>query len=117
MKQQKTNNITKIIVKLFLTILFLSCLLDMPYDYFQFVRFIGMTGFIILAYLDSKKDNKTIMIIWICSAVLINPIFKVPLSRFYWNIIDVIWGILLLTTLIIEYRKNIKKSCNEDPIG
>jgi len=48
----------------------------MPYGYFQLVRFVGMTGFIILAYLDKENEDKMIVIIWICSAVLINPIFK-----------------------------------------
>jgi uncharacterized membrane protein YhdT len=76
----------------------------MPYGYFQFVRFIGMTGFIILAYLDSNKEDKTIMIIWICSAVLINPLIKIALGRTIWNIVDVIWSIILLTTLIMEYN-------------
>src|SRR5690606_19323361 len=96
-QQQQVKNITKPIVKFLLTVLFLCCLIDMPYRYFQLVRFVGMTGFIVLAYLDREKDNKTIMIIWICSAVLINPIFKIALGRILWNIVDVIWSILLLT--------------------
>ena len=74
----------------------------MPYGYFQLVRFVGMTGFIILAYLDKEKEDKMIVIIWICSAVLINPIFKIALGRTLWNIADVIWSVILLTTLIME---------------
>jgi len=97
------KNITKIAVKLILAILFLLCLLDMPYGYFQFVRFIGMAGFILLAYYDSSNENKTIMILWICSAVLINPIIKVPLGRTIWNIADVIWAIFLLSTLLYDF--------------
>ena len=97
------KNITKPIVKILLTVLFLCCLLDMPYGYFQLVRFVGMTGFIILAYLDEEKEDKTIVIIWICSAVLINPIFKLALGRILWNIADIIWSAILLTSLILEY--------------
>ena len=104
------KNITKPIVKILLTVLFLSCLLDMPYGYFQLVRFVGMTGFIVLVYLDKEREDKTIMIIWICSAVLINPIFKVALGRTIWNIVDVIWSIALLTTLIIDYNADRKKN-------
>lgn len=74
------------------------------------VRFVGMTGFIILAYLDREKEDKTIMIIWICSAVLINPIFKIALGRTIWNSVDVIWTIILLTTLIMEYNADRKKN-------
>jgi hypothetical protein len=62
-----------------------------------------MTGFIILAYLDEEKEDKTIVIIWICSAVLINPIFKLALGRILWNIADIIWSAILLTSLILEY--------------
>lgn len=82
----------------------------MPYGYFQLVRFVGMTGFIILAYLDMEKADKTTMLIWICSAVLVNPIFKVALGRTIWNIVDVIWSIILLTTLIMEHNANRKKN-------
>lgn len=82
----------------------------MPYGYFQLVRFIGMTGFIILAYLDKEKEDKMIVIIWICSAVLINPIFKIALGRTLWNIADVIWSVILLTTLIMEYNADRKKN-------
>jgi len=82
----------------------------MPYGYFQLVRFVGMTGFIILAYLDKEKEDKMIVIIWICSAVLINPIFKIALGRTLWNIADVIWSVILLTTLIMEYNADRKKN-------
>lgn len=107
------NNISKILTKLLMTVLFLCCLLDMPYGYYQLVRFVGMTGFIILAYLDNEKENKILMIVWICSAVLINPIFKVALGRTIWNIVDVIWAIVLLITIITDInhqkRKNLSR--------
>ncbi len=82
----------------------------MPYGYFQLVRFVGMTGFIILAYFDKEKEDKTILIIWICSAVLINPIFKIALGRTIWNIADLIWSVILLTTFIKEYHSDRKKN-------
>jgi len=69
-----------------------------------------MTGFITLAYLDNGKEDKTIMIIWICSAILINPMFKIALGRAIWNIVDIIWSIVLLTTLIIDYNTEKKKN-------
>ncbi len=93
-------NYIKIATKLLLSILFLCCLLDMPYGYYQFIRVLGLTGFIILAYFDSKKENKVLMIIWICSAILINPLIKIPLGRTIWNVVDVIWAVFLVITLI-----------------
>lgn len=93
----KTENLIKII----LSILFLVCLLDMPYGYFQLVRFLGMVGFAILAYHNYQK-NQTFFIIWLASAVLINPIFKITLGREIWNIIDVIWAIILIVSIFIK---------------
>ncbi|HOZ30599.1 MAG TPA: hypothetical protein PLL66_06745 [Bacteroidales bacterium] len=53
-----------VIIKIVLSLLFLGCLFDMPYFYYQFVRVIGMTGFAILAYLDWKNENKIFAIVW-----------------------------------------------------
>ncbi len=95
---------TETIIKIILSILFLVCLLDMPYGYFQLVRFFGMVGFAILAYNNYQK-NQTWFVIWLGSAVLINPIFKISLGREIWNIVDVIWAILLITSIFIKQTK------------
>ena len=97
---KKTENIIKVI----LCILFLVCLLDMPYGYFQLVRFLGMVGFAILAYNNYQK-NQTWFVIWLASAILINPIFKISLGRDIWNIVDVIWAILLIASIFIKQVK------------
>ena len=91
--------IVKIIVKVVLVILFLSCLLDMPYNYFQLVRFLGMTGFVWLAYQEKNNQDKTVLIVWVASTLLINPFIKVSLGRSVWNAIDVVWAIILLLTI------------------
>ena len=96
----------KNILKIALSILLLLCLLKMPYGYFQLVRFIGMIVFIILAYFEKDKTNKILMVVWICSALLINPFIKIALGRFIWNIVDVIWAILLIGTLLLARNKN-----------
>lgn len=77
----------------------------MPYGYFQFVRLIGMVGFALLAYYEKDKTDKTWQIVWVCSAILINPVFKIALGRILWNVADVIWAILLIMTAITDYRK------------
>ena len=109
----QVRNLIKISTKLLLTVLLLFCLMDMPYGYYQFVRFIGMTIFILLAYFDSIRQDKMLMIVWICSAILINPIFKIALGRTIWNIVDVIWAMVLVLTIvsdlnIIRGKRNIK---------
>ncbi len=92
------------IIKIVLSILFLVCLLDMPYGYFQLVRFLGMVGFAILAY-NTYQKNQTWFVIWLASAILINPIFKISLGREIWNIVDVIWAILLIASIFIKQTK------------
>jgi hypothetical protein len=93
------------ILKAALAILLLGCLLDMPYAYFQLVRFIGMVGFGILAAGEYQK-RQTWFIIWLCSAILINPIFKISLGREIWNVVDVIWAILLVASIFIPLAES-----------
>ena len=98
------NNTTQNIIKLFLAGLFLGCLASMPYGYYQLVRTLGMVGFAALAWADSNKPSKVLTIVWIASAVLINPLFKIALGRTLWNVIDVIWAIVLIGTIFIRQQ-------------
>jgi hypothetical protein len=97
------NQVT--ISKIVLAILFVICLADMPYGYFQFVRFLGMVGFAFLAFNEYEKENKGWTIFYIVSAILINPIFKISLGRELWNIIDIVWAIILVGTIIFDRNK------------
>ena len=90
-----------LIIKIVLAILFIGCLFDWNYGYYQLVRFLGMIGFGILAY-DKYEKNKTWFLIWLSSAILINPIFKIALGREIWNIIDIIWAILLIVSIFMK---------------
>lgn len=101
-------------IKILMAGLFILCLFDMPYYYFQLVRFFGMIGFIWLAYFENRNKDKSLIIVLICSAVLINPIFKIALGRIIWNIVDIIWAIGLSLTVIpdIQIWRNKKKYSN-----
>jgi hypothetical protein len=97
-----------IIIKILLAILMFGCLLDIPYGYYQLVRFISMVGFGILAY-QSNQDNRMIeMIIYGSLALLFQPFFKIALGRELWNIVDVIVGAGLLVTIFLDSK--LKKS-------
>lgn len=78
------------------------CLLDMPYGYFQFVRFAGLIGFAILAYQANQQDSQTEMIIYVGLALLFQPFFKIALGRQIWNLIDVVVAIGLVTSIFIK---------------
>ena len=86
------------IVKTGLSILFLLCLLDWQYGFYQLVRFLGMIGFGILAFDEYEKDRSW-FVVWISSLILINPLFKISLGRDIWNIVDIIWVILLIYSI------------------
>lgn len=49
------------IIKIALAILLLSCVLKMPYGYFQLVRFLALIGFGILAYKAHQENKQTEM--------------------------------------------------------
>ncbi len=48
-------------IKIVLAILFFLCLADMPYGFYQFVRFAGLIGFAVLAYQANQQGRQTEM--------------------------------------------------------
>lgn len=90
------------LIKIALAILLFLCLLDMPYGYYQFVRFVALFGFGILAYKANEQNQKTEMIIYGGLALLFQPFFKIALGREIWNIVDLIVGIGLIGSLIMN---------------
>jgi len=89
-------------IKVILSILFFLCLADMPYGYYQFVRFAGLLGFVLLAYKAHEQGSKTEMIIYGGLALLFQPFFKIALGRQIWNIVDVIVGLGLILSIWIK---------------
>lgn len=65
------------IIKIILAVLMLLCLLDMPYGFYQFVRFVALVGFGILAYKANQEDSQTEMIIYGGLALFFQPFFKI----------------------------------------
>lgn len=92
-------------IKIVLAILFLICLLDMPYGFYQFVRLSAMIGFTSLAYTAYKQNNK-LYIPYICLAILFQPFIKITLGRELWNIIDVLVGIVLIVSVFINPKSS-----------
>lgn len=93
------------IIKIVLAILLFLCLFDMPYGFYQFVRFVAFIGFGISTYLAREKNNKVEMIIYGGLALLFQPFFKIALGRELWNILDVIVGFGLIASLFMDRPK------------
>ncbi len=87
-------------IKILLSLLLFLCLADMPYSYFQFVRFASCIAFAYFAYQANGKEEKATTIIYIVLAILFQPFLKISLGRELWNIVDVIVGVGLLISLI-----------------
>lgn len=95
-----------IIIKLILAVLLFLCLLDMPYGYYQLVRFLALIGFGILAFKAYEQNKNTEIIICVGLALLFQPFFKIALGREIWNIVDVIIGIGLIASLFLNRKKS-----------
>jgi len=93
-------------IKIGLAIALFICLLDMPYGFYQFVRFVALIGFGILAYKANEENKNTEMIIYGGLALLFQPFFKIALGREIWNIVDVIVGIGLIASLFMNRTKS-----------
>jgi hypothetical protein len=96
------NNIVKII----LASLFFLCLADMPYGYYQFVRFASLIGFAVLAYHANQQGRQTEMIIYGGLALLFQPFFKIALGRQIWNLVDIVVGIGLLISIFMKPKES-----------
>jgi len=87
------------VIKLGLALLFFICLFDMPYGFYQLVRFIALVGFGVLAYKSYESKNQTLTIIYAGLAILFQPLIKISLGREIWNVVDVIVGVGLIGTI------------------
>ena len=97
--------ISENLIKIVLSVLFLLCLIDMPYGFYQLIRFIALIGFGVLAYQSYQKEKQTEFVIYLILAVLFQPIFKIYLGRTIWNIIDVVVAIGLLCSIVNNKNK------------
>lgn len=93
-------------IKIVLAILLFLCLVDMPYGFYQFVRFAALIGFAVLAYQANQQGQQTEMIIYGGLALLFQPFFKIALGRQMWNIVDVVVGIGLLISIFMKPKES-----------
>jgi len=92
------------LIKIILSVLFFTCLFDMPYGYYQLVRFVALIGFAILAYSANEQGQKTEALVYVCLAILFQPLIKIALGRELWNVVDVIVGIGLIASIFIKQK-------------
>jgi len=93
-------------IKTILALLFFLCLLEMPYGFYQFVRFAGLVGFSILAYQANQQGKQTVMFIYIGLAIIFQPLIKISFGRQIWNVIDIVVGIGLIISIFMKPKGN-----------
>ena len=95
----------KPIIKLIIAVMLLLCLADMPYGFYQLVRFAATAAFVYLAYdsFKGKEDGKGIL--FAALAVLFQPFFKIALGRTMWNVVDVLVAIALFYFIVKSFKK------------
>lgn len=92
------------LISILLAVLLILCLFDMPYGYYQFVRFAATAGFAYLAWMSYENDEKQKMFVFIVLAALFQPFFKIALGRSLWNVIDVVVAVGLVISAFTEKK-------------
>jgi VanZ family protein len=62
-------------------------------------QYYRMALFFLFAFLEREKKDKTLLIVWLICAVLLNPFIKIALGRPIWNIVDIILSLILLYSI------------------
>lgn len=92
-------------LKVTIAILLLLCLLDMPYGFYVFVRFVAAATFVYLSYDYFKSKNNGLGFVFATLALLFQPFFKVPLGRSIWNVVDVLVWIGLIYLIVKTFKR------------
>lgn len=87
-------------IKLTLAVLLGLCLFDMPYGFYQLVRFTAMIGFGALAFQANEQKRQTETVIYIVLAILFQPLLKISLGRELWNVVDAVAALGLVMTVV-----------------
>lgn len=91
--------------KTLLAVAFFQCMLGgVPYWYYILIRALGMFGLIYFAILDYNDGVKFTPILFMFSAIIINPIIKLPFDKITWNKIDLILAMILFLSMVFEKR-------------
>lgn len=92
-------------ISLILALLLLLCLLQMPYGYYMFIRFLSTVVFGIYAYRYYEAKKEGLAVTFTVLALLFQPFIKVALGRGLWNAVDIIVAVGLLVLYVVEKQK------------
>jgi len=93
------------LIKVLLATMLVICLIDMPYGYYQLVRFTALCVFAILAHQSFREHKQNEGILYLGLALLFQPFLKLSLGREIWNILDIIVALGLVASIIFKKNK------------
>ncbi len=74
----------------------LLCLADMPYGYYNLIRYACCIIFGIMAVVAHKDKKMPLCILYASIAILFQPFLSISLGRNIWQFVDVIAAIVLV---------------------
>ena len=89
---------------LVVAVMLLLCLFDMPYGYYNLVRFVTMAASIYLAYKEFAEGSKELGIAFVVLALLFQPFVKIVLGRTIWNVVDVVVAGFLVFMMVRKVK-------------
>ena len=92
-------------VQLILSVGLMLCLCEMPYGYYNLIRFASCIVFGIMSLNAYKRDNNIECVGYAALGMLFQPLFKIALGREIWQVVDIIAVIVLIIPLIKKYLK------------
>lgn len=104
-RDKNANNNVLALLKLGLAVLLLLCLADMPYGFYQLVRFAATVAFAYLSYDCFKRNEDGKGFLFAALSVLFQPFFKIALGRLIWNIVDVVVAVALIYLVVTTFKK------------
>lgn len=81
-------------------VMLLLCLAEMPYGYYELVRYVSAVFFAYMAYESFERGKKRAMFLFVALALLFQPFMKIALGRTLWNVIDVVVALGLIAMLV-----------------
>lgn len=91
------------VLKIVMGIALVACLLQMPYGYYRVSRWAIAIGCIYLMIEPHKKQFFIGYIFLVCMIILFNPIVEIHLTRLVWNVIDVVFALILFASATKGY--------------
>lgn len=96
------------ILKFIIAILLILCLADMPYDFYELVRFAAAGTFAYLSYDYFRNKRDGLGFLFAGLALLFQPLFKIALGRVLWNIVDVAVAVALIVLIVKAFKTKSK---------